>query len=106
MTNKTIEEIAREIIYRMVPKELAYKYYFAFDAVEAMLVQALREQAAQTTLPSFESFRESEQLMRRKTGKDAPMDAYWAYDWIKANTKPKERHEVSDAEQNNKLDDY
>lgn len=36
------------------------------------------------TMPSFESFRESEQLMRRKTGKDAPMDAYWAYDWIKA----------------------
>lgn len=95
MTNKTIEEIEalkQELeISRSLLEDKTAEWISACK--ERNELQALREQAAQTTLPSRQDFYEwLGSLVRQKKGPPAYDDVY---DWLRDNSKPKERPEAT-----------
>ena len=102
MTNKTI---AKNIVEDF--KQLHGRDGYSLEAyaiLEDEIAEALREQAAQTTMPSEAQFKEA--FIKAMGVKYLTHDAEWTYRWIKANTKPKERHEASDEEIEKEYDNY
>ncbi len=90
MTNKTIEEIAKSMLEDFKGRDIK-KCDYGFNGNVLNLVEllelALREQAAQTALPSREEvFAWHKQYYERYNTLPLPMEVY---DWLRDNSAPK-----------------
>lgn len=120
MTNKTSEEIAKNISLKIVQQwcstprkdrgDLKLLNVIIEEEIKYQLrnfesdirkdyrkgIEALREQAAQTMPSREEVFAWHEQYYERYNTLPLPIEVY---DWLRDNTKPKERHDEKELEE-------